>query len=274
MVDNDKNSDEYQFVELDALDNETLGSMDSNEDADSPSFINKNSSQPADVKRNAIIVVIFVIVTVLMYKLIGGIFFSSEATNQSIKQTNTMQAQVVAPKIENPNPVIATQPIQPVETIPVVNNEHNTELVKKVSAVEASQESVRSEFNAVSQKVSGVNDNLNNLNAQINNLNQAITNLSNQVLKQSEEINVLMARAQPKKRVKPISHSTVSEPLAYYIQAVIPGRAWLIGTNGSTLTVSEGTKISGYGMVTLIDSMQGRVLTSSGQVIKFSQEDS
>lgn len=271
MVDNDKNSDEYQFVELDALDNETLGAMGSNEDADSPSFINKNASQPEDVKRNALIVVVFVIVTVLMYKLIGGIFFSSEASTQSIKQTNSIQAQVVAPKIENPEPVIA---MRPVETMPEVNTQHNTELVKKISAVEASQESIRSEFNTVSQKVSGVNDNLNNLNAQINNLNQAITNLSNQVLKQSEEINVLMARAQPKKRVKPLLHSTVSEPLAYYIQAVIPGRAWLIGSNGSTLTVREGTKISGYGMVTLIDSMQGRVLTSSGQVIKFSQEDS
>ncbi|HAF87135.1 MAG TPA: type IV secretion protein IcmG, partial [Legionellales bacterium] len=61
---------------------------------------------------------------------------------------------------------------------------------------------------------------------------------------------------------------------SYYIKAVIPGRAWLIAANGSTLTVSEGTNIKGYGMVKLIDSTQGRILTSSGRVIRFSQQDS
>jgi intracellular multiplication protein IcmG len=60
----------------------------------------------------------------------------------------------------------------------------------------------------------------------------------------------------------------------YNIQAVIPGRAWLIATNGATLTVSQGTAIPGYGIVKLIDPVQGKVTTSSGQIIRFSQEDS
>ncbi|HAU2068045.1 TPA: type IV secretion protein IcmG, partial [Legionella pneumophila] len=146
-------------------------------------------------------------------------------------------------------------------------------LKKKVSAIEMSQQSLRSEVNALSEQINAVNNNIKNLNAQIVNLNQIIGNMSNQIARQSEVINVLMVRTTPKKVVK-ISRPAVAARVIYYIQAVIPGRAWLIGSNGSTLTVREGSKIPGYGIVKLIDSLQGRILTSSGQVIKFSQEDS
>ena len=60
----------------------------------------------------------------------------------------------------------------------------------------------------------------------------------------------------------------------YYIQAVIPGRAWLVSSQGLTITVREGTSVPGYGIVKLIDPNQGRILTSSGRTITFSQQDS
>ena len=62
--------------------------------------------------------------------------------------------------------------------------------------------------------------------------------------------------------------------MLYYIQAVIPGRAWLIATNGSTLTVREGSTIPGYGIVRKIDPNLGKVFMSTGKVIRFSQLDS
>jgi len=173
-----------------------------------------------------------------------------------------------------------TQPVQPVVVTPVpvqvqqpVITQTDPDLKQKVAAIELSQQSVRSEVSAVNNQVSAVSSNLNNLNTEISHLNQVISNLSAQVAKQSDEISVLMARSQPKP-IKPVVQRVVKQPIIYYIQAVIPGRAWLIGSNGSTLTVREGTRIYGYGVVKLIDSMQGRILTSSGQVIKFSQEDS
>ena len=58
------------------------------------------------------------------------------------------------------------------------------------------------------------------------------------------------------------------------MQAVIPGRAWLIANNGSTITVREGTPIPGYGIAKIIDPIKGRVMTSSGKEIRFSQDDS
>ena len=82
-----------------------------------------------------------------------------------------------------------------------------------------------------------------------------------------------MTRTQPKRVVHHINKPS-APPIHYYIQAVIPGRAWIIATNGSTLTVREGTNIAGYGIVRLIDPLDGRIVTSSGQIIRFSQEDS
>ncbi|MBA3536672.1 MAG: type IV secretion protein IcmG, partial [Tatlockia sp.] len=87
------------------------------------------------------------------------------------------------------------------------------------------------------------------------------------------EIVLLTEKAKP----KPVRRRLIvkSAPrLMYFIQAIIPGRAWLIATNGSTITVREGTRIAGWGVVKLIDPIQGRVLTSSGRIIRFSQRDS
>ncbi|HAU1959604.1 TPA: type IV secretion protein IcmG, partial [Legionella pneumophila] len=195
-------------------------------------------------------------------------FFSDKS-----KQVTSQPAIPPVTQVATPQPVqtIPTTPIQQVQPATVV--EDDSDLKKKVSAIEMSQQSLRSEVNALSEQINAVNNNIKNLNAQIVNLNQIIGNMSNQIARQSEVINVLMVRTTPKKVVK-ISRPAVAARVIYYIQAVIPGRAWLIGSNGSTLTVREGSKIPGYGIVKLIDSLQGRILTSSGQVIKFSQEDS
>lgn len=65
-----------------------------------------------------------------------------------------------------------------------------------------------------------------------------------------------------------------SQQVNCVLQAIIPGRAWLICSNGETVTVSQGTRIGDYGIVRYIDAPNERVLTSSGQTITFGQEDS
>jgi intracellular multiplication protein IcmG len=269
MADNDQNNDEYKFVELDGLDNETMG--DPEHGAGESSYAKSAHSQ-ANIKKNALIAIGVIILIMVMYKLFGYLF-SHKTESVAVKKNTTTITQVTT-EPEPPTTVVTSVPVQPV-TQPVVQPiiTENTDLTKKVTAIEISQQNVRSEVSTVSQQVGVVNNNVTNLNNQIASLNQVINNLSSQLAKQSDEISVLMARTQPKKIVTHIIKTT-TPPLIYYIQAVIPGRAWLIGTNGSTLTVREGTKIAGYGIVKLIDPLQGRVITSSGQVIRFSQEDS
>ncbi|KTC83922.1 type IVB secretion system protein IcmG/DotF [Legionella cincinnatiensis] len=277
MADNDQN-DEYKFAELDSLENESIENPEYS--PQSSTTMGQGGAGPRkNIKRNALIAVGIVVFIMLMYKFIGGMFFGKSnkvPTDENINPapvaevTPSPQPQQI-PQTEIPQEPIEPQ-IQPVQQQPVV--EIGKEFKQKVASIEATQQTVQSEVSSVNQQVSNVNNNVNALSAQISKLNQVISDLSNQVAKQSEEINVLMERTKPK-LIKRVIHVQPSAPqIIYYINAVIPGRAWLIGTNGSTLTIREGSKIEGYGVVKLIDSLQGRVLTSSGRVIRFSQDDS
>lgn len=55
----------------------------------------------------------------------------------------------------------------------------------------------------------------------------------------------------------------------YYVEAVVPGRAWLQGSDGETISVSIGSYLEGYGRVTRIDTEKGIVVTSSGHIIPY-----
>lgn len=269
MAENDQDNDEYKFAELDSVDNESMGDEHGLNKATTTG--NAQFSERKNIKRNALIAVGLIVFAMVMYKLIG-LMFTKKSSTESAQTAITPVAQVTPQPIQTE--ITPTPTITPVvvETQPVLNT-GDADLKQKVSAIELSQQTVRSEVNTVGQQVGAVNNNINNLNTKIANLNQVIENLSNQVTTQSQELNILMARSQPKK-VKHVVHQIQVQRIIYYLKAVIPGRAWLIGSNGSTLTVREGTKVAGYGTIKLIDSMQGRVLTSSGQIIRFSQEDS
>ncbi|MBL7479613.1 type IVB secretion system protein IcmG/DotF [Legionella bononiensis] len=269
MAEHDQDNDEYRFAELDSLDDEPMGDSDVRK-SNNLSSGQGQFSDKKNIKRNALIAVGLVILVMVLYKFIGYLFFSDASEPVANKAVVPPVTQVTATQ---PVPTTITPvPVQQIQQVQQIDSQAEKELANKVSAIEASQQSLRAEVSALSDQIGSINNNINNLNTQIANLNQVMGTLSNQLAKQSEVIGVLIARSQPKK-VKPVARY-VPQRIIYNIQAVIPGRAWLIGSNGSTITVREGTKIAGYGMVKLIDSIQGRVLTSSGQVIKFSQDDS
>jgi len=75
MVDNDQNNDEYKFAEYDAMDHDPMGEME-------PGLGNSLSQDDAppkkDIKRNALIAVGLIILAMLLYKLIGYLFFSEK----------------------------------------------------------------------------------------------------------------------------------------------------------------------------------------------------
>lgn len=60
----------------------------------------------------------------------------------------------------------------------------------------------------------------------------------------------------------------VSQPkLAYTVQAIIPGRAWLKSDTGETVTVAEGDVIRGIGRITKIDPYDGIVNIDTGNKV-------
>jgi intracellular multiplication protein IcmG len=260
MADNNQDNDEYKFAELDSVDNESIGGSDPGV---KKSYFSESRGKN-NIARNALIVVGIVILIVILYKIIGSFFFSGKTQSVTpIKSPSPVAEMTPPPAIIEPIPQMPTPPPEA---------ENQQELQKQVATIELNQQGLRTEINSLREQIAATNSTLNNMNTKIVSLNQVIENFSVQFAKQSEVINVLITRSRPKK-VKHIVIN-VKERVDYFLQAVIPGRAWLIGTNGSTLTVREGTKVAGYGVIKLIDSIQGKVLTSSGRVIRFSQADS
>ena len=263
MADNDQNNEEYEFADLDMI---STDSMNEEENYSKAPATKHTAMETKNVKRNALIAVGLFILAMLIYKFVSAFF----ETRHETAETNTPPPVVSKPVVvqQPPTPVVA--PPQPVATpTPVAPSQSE----QKLAAMELSQENVRSELTNVNGQISGINSNLSDLTNKINQLNQVIESLSAKLDQQSS---VIAALTKPK--VKPRTHyvkrPTAAARAVYYIQAIIPGRAWLIASNGSTITVREGSSVVGYGIVKLIDPNQGRVLTSSGQVIRFSQQDS
>ena len=55
--------------------------------------------------------------------------------------------------------------------------------------------------------------------------------------------------------------------IAYAVQAIIPGRAWLKSDAGDTVTVAEGDILKGFGRITKIDPYDGIVNIDTGNKV-------
>lgn len=270
MVDNKQDNDEYEFADLDVMSPELMGDPDTDSKPAASSAVREPGK--TDVKRNALIVVVLVVLAMLLYKFMGS-FFSGK--NEPVKSDVSPTSTVSQPAMVVTKPVIVEQTpvIVPVATTPVSAPVDNSAVNQKLASMDLNQQTIRSDVNNVSNQLGGINTNITALNNKIANLGQMVTTLSNTVEQQSIQIAHLI-EVRAKQKVRPVMRHNFSKTMVYFIQAVIPGRAWLIATNGSTLTVREGTKVAGYGIVKLIDPVQGRVIMSSGRVIRFSQQDS
>ena len=265
MADNDQYNDEYQFADLDAM---SPDAGDENgiaqDEASSPAATRTGISGENNIKRKAIFVVIVFVCLLLGYKMIGSLFSGKKAVS-------TMDTPAAAGIMQPPAP----QPIvqQPQTAAPVAVVPIDSKVTQELSALEVTQQSMRTDVASVNNQLVGISNNMNDMIAKMTALNGIIVNLSAKVDEQAREIEQLTIKRHEVRHIHTAVSHAPSYP-KYYLQAVIPGRAWLIAANGATLTVREGTMVAGYGMVKLIDPNQGRVMTSSGQVIRFSQEDS
>lgn len=271
MVDNYQNNDEYEFTDLDALNTDPLNVNEGV--AQETTYETRRQANQNNIRRNALIAVSIVILAMLAYKFFGSFFTTKvKAPDSALTAPPVKQPIVVKQEpIVEPTPTVVTSSQPAPSTSPSATEQ---ELTQRVSALELSQQSLRSDLNGVSEQLGGLNTSISELSSKINSLTESMAVLTQKVEEQATQIAVLTERTKPKPVVVRHLVKKVIPQIVYYIQAVIPGRAWLIGSNGSTLTVREGTMITGYGIVRLIDAHQGRVLTSSGRIIRFSPQDS
>lgn len=261
----DKEQGEYHFSDPESYE-EDLDLDENEQDVFAPEESDEQSEstpQPEkkNVFRNAAVVVGVLAGLVIVYQLVSWIFSAKPKTQPTAPSTI---AQITKPPKKEIMPAIK-------QAEPVVQKALNPETDQKIAILESSQRQMMADVTLLKEQITPMNNHINQLSDQLTALNQTLERLSNQLAQQAEEISILMVRTEPKK-IKVVVRRV--PPIVYYIQAVIPGRAWLIGLNGSTLTVREGTRVPGYGVVRLIDSIEGKIITSSGREIRFSQNDS
>lgn len=217
--------------------------------------INSIIQQP-NVRRNAIIAVLG------LFILIGILKCTSKGD--------------IPHQQDKPKPEAMLSPLSNNKNLIPSNIETNTNMTQLLE----SQKSI-------SANVSGLNEQVSQLNAQINVLvqsNQALQqqmqDLANKMQMEQQSIQEIIAASKSQSVISHKKHHYAvphvrynTRKIVYFVQAVVPGRAWLVSEQGNTMSVRIGSKVPSYGVVKSIDALQGRIMTSSGRVIVFNQAD-
>lgn len=218
-------------------------------------------------KRNILIIVGVLVIVIAVYKLIEIFLEPSTAT----KKTTTTVTKTVQ------QPQQTTQLQQQTEKIPSFQQQSsqlNEEVKNRLQTLQTSTEQSTSKIGTVNQQLSQLSNSVANVQSTLQAISNQLQSINSTLQQQQAEIAVLKAQKRPvykprvvRKRYR--APRRVIKRTVYYIQAMLPGRAWLILPNGSTITVTVGSRLPGYGRVRSIDPIRGIVKTSSGAIIRY-----
>ncbi|MFN3234534.1 MAG: hypothetical protein ACE365_03850 [Gammaproteobacteria bacterium] len=126
---------------------------------------------------------------------------------------------------------------------------------KRFREIAAESKSVDSQLDALQSNVSELQSNMQDIRSDLSLVTTQLTK---------------MQQAQEVKKKQIVARKTPAMHLPnYFVEAVVPGRAWLQSSIGTTITVAIGDTIRGYGEVTKIDPYTGNVTLSSGKVFEY-----
>ncbi len=253
-------NDEYQFVDPDAFEpSENVDSTNTGETKTSGLVNTPN------IKLNALIAVLVLIFSVSIYHYITH-RHKSAPVNVIQPVRTIIPTKLIEP--QNPQPQAVA--------MPEVVTDTQRQMDQTLSSVQDTQHNMQSDLSGMNEHVTRLDERLGTIMTSIESLAQRVDQLSTTLDTEVQRIEHALAARTRTVHKKSSHHQQRLKPeiVKYYVEAVIPGRAWLIGSNSTTITVSVGTPIPGYGRVRTIDAAQGRVLTSSGKIMRFSQDDS
>lgn len=113
-----------------------------------------------------------------------------------------------------------------------------------------------------------VHNKISNMDSNINSLQNTTKNIVvelNEVKQMQHKQQLAHEAALRRQKIARVAREKqIRRQKKYFVQAVIPGRAWLRGSDGSAITVTIGDKVLGYGKVASIDPYSGLVKMSTG----------
>lgn len=140
---------------------------------------------------------------------------------------------------------------------------------KELTSIKQQQAEDSASITQLQTEVRSANGQLMRMQQDLASVSAGISSLNSTLQKKATPTKTV--RRAPRRAYKP---RVVAPRVNYQLKSVVPGRAWLQGSNGSTQTVKVGDKLQGYGQVTAINTVQGRVVTSSGRTITYGPQDS
>lgn len=139
----------------------------------------------------------------------------------------------------------------------------------KDAAEKAKIEAFENKSNALDQTLNQQQQTINQLQTNMEALQESVNTVNNSVGTLSQKMDALDSKL-TKPVVRPLAKSApVAPPINYIIRAMVPGRAWLQGSNGSSLSVAVGNEVPGHGTVTDIELNSGQVMMSDGSVFSY-----
>jgi len=168
----------------------------------------------------------------------------------------------LSPQTQN----VLSPPVVAAPAVTAQSSEVSAKLMKLQEVNDRLTETVREQQVDTQMRLLSLEQKLASVSSGIDELDQTIQALSDQV-QQSKNLQSALLAAQKSQKIS--KNKQMQQMKQYFVQAVIPGRAWLRGADGSVLTVTVGDMVPGYGQVSTIDAYNGMVTMSSGIQIRY-----
>jgi intracellular multiplication protein IcmG len=167
-------------------------------------------------------------------------------------------------KPSSPTPVTVSQPaVTPMQTVPVTVAPPDA--APRLTQLEQNQSAIQESVQSLTTQINDLKSTISEQQGQMTSLRESVESLSKTV---QTETALLQQLTTPK--AKPAHPPAL---ITYYLQALVPGRAWLRGPNQEMITVSTGDTLRTYGTITQILVDKGEVVTSSGRLILYKASD-
>lgn len=162
-----------------------------------------------------------------------------------------------------PAPVAQSAPQQPATVIEPVVDPQMTEQLTGLK-----QDSINNAviIRQLQRQVQQLDSSLSQSRMAQQQLNQSMMVLVGQLQKLTDEVKTLS-------HPKPVKVQQTAKPvepvLTFQLRAIVPGRAWIVGSDGQSHSIAVGDKVPQYGNVQHINADEGVVITTSGKTIRF-----
>ena len=168
-----------------------------------------------------------------------------------VSNSSVMMPSMNVPGASNVDPRLATMAADNDRMI----NQLQAQYAQKLADYQNQNKNLQDQLQSLNAKMTGMESQM----------NQLVQTLSKQTQAQQQPQQPAQTQdgAMNTEPNNPISQA-VEPNIAYNVQAIIPGRAWLRSDAGDTITVAEGDDVKGIGRVTKIDPYDGVVQINTG----------